>query len=143
MVEKGTVIPLWQHGRITLDGGVTRSPTLPNIPTLYEAYRDVHGKAPSGVMWETMLGVGPKMDAVIKTYHLPPGTSKEMVQMWREAMIRRERDPGFLAEWEKTFGEELGAVVASVELADRVLLDYSTSAPWHEFFRRFVAAVDR
>ena len=58
-------------------------------------------------------------------------------------MIRLEKDPGFLAEWEKTFGEELGAVVASVELAERVLLDYSTPAPWHEFFRRFVAEVDR
>jgi hypothetical protein len=144
LAARGVVVPIWQAGIIAPDGKITRSPTLPeHVPTLYEVYRDVHGKPPSGAMWDAALAIGPNLDSVIRSYHLPPGTETRHVRLWREAIERVVKDPAFVALWERTFGQELAPALVRAEQADQIITGYFEPAPWHEFFKKFIAELDR
>ncbi len=144
LAARGVVVPIWQAGIIAPDGRVTRSPTLPeHVPTLYEVYREVHGKPPSGVMWDAAIAIGPNLDSVIRSYHLPPGTEARHVRLWRDVIGRAVKDPAFVALWERTFGQELAPALVPAQQAERIIAGYFSPAPWHEFFKKFIAELDR
>lgn len=144
LAARGVVVPVWQGGIVAPDGKITRSPTLPeHVPTLYEVYREAHGKPPSGVMWDAAVAIGPNLDSVIRSYHLPPGTEEPQVRLWRQAIGRVTKDPAFVALWERTFGQELAPALVPPEQAERIIAGYFSPAPWHEFFKKFIAELDR
>lgn len=144
MAERKVVIPLWQHGRITPEGNVVRSPTVTfDVPTLYDVYREVHGSPPTGLIWETALATGPKLDTLTRTYHLPPGTPGELVAVWRDAMVRVAKDPGFVSDWQRIIGPDVSAVIVPPDQAERIVAEFFTPAPWYKFFQKFVAALTR
>lgn len=139
MRERGLVIPIWQGG-ITLEGKIARAPTpiLKDVPTFYEVYRNVHGKAPSGTMWEAHKALAVDSAMLHATFVLPPGTPADRIALLRRAMARVTEDPGFRADWERTFGDELADVSNPAETAERAKNEFLKPAPWHDFLRRFI-----
>jgi hypothetical protein len=93
-------------------------------------------------MWEAAVAIGPNLDSVIRSYHLPPGADARQVRVWREAIDRVVKDPAFVTLWERTFGQELAPANVPAEQAERIIAGYFEPAPWHEFFKRFIAELD-
>ncbi len=53
------------------------------------------------------------------TLVLPPGTPQGRVKVFRQGIRRVARDPGFIADWEKIFGQKLAPALVDSEEADR------------------------
>lgn len=139
MVEKGIAVPIWQSGLITSDGKIQRSKTLKReIPTFEEVYRQVHGKSPSGVQWEAYRATALGLSMLSRTYIVPPGTSRDRLNVFRQAMSRLTEDRAFVTDWERVFGQELAPTVVPAELAEQLKNDFMKPAPWQEYLRNFV-----
>lgn len=138
MATKGLVVPLWQSGYVTAEGKIERSPTVAELPTFYEVYRQVHGKPPAGVMWEAYRAASLDYAMMLRSYVLPPETPPDRVTMLRQAIDRMASDPAFVAEWQKHMVPNLEAVRVPPETMERLRNDFLRPAPWQEFLRRSV-----
>jgi tripartite-type tricarboxylate transporter receptor subunit TctC len=99
-VKKGEVVPVFQGGLLDSEGNIIREKAAPDVPTPAELYREVYGKAPSGLTWEAYkLVVG--SSTYNKTLILPPNTPAEYVDIFRTAAAKMVKDPKFLAESQK------------------------------------------
>ncbi len=137
--KRGLVYPIWHSGILKADGKIVRAPSVKgDIPTLYEVYKDVHGKPPKGLMWEAWHAVSLGMSKLTRTLVLPPGTPSGYVGVLRTGIKRMIRDPKFVAEWEKILGQPLAPLLVSPEEGERVKNKLMSPAPWQEFLRKFV-----
>jgi hypothetical protein len=58
LVKPGIVVPVFQSGMPDENGELTKpSAAVPDVPSLYEFYRQQFGKPPSGVQWDTFEAV--------------------------------------------------------------------------------------
>lgn len=139
MYKRGLVYPMWHSGILKVDGTIVRAPSVKgDVPTLYEVYKDVHGKPPSGPMWESWKAVSLDLNKITRTLVLPPGTPPDRVATLRTGIIRMAKDPRFVARWEKIFGQDLAPLLVSPEEGERIKNAVMKSAPWQEFLRKFV-----
>ena len=101
MVDKGIVLPLLQFDRADISLG--RSPDLPDVPTFYEVYRDVHGKdaTPSGERWQALRLLTQLVDTMYRTAFMPPNAPAAAVAEMRGAFEKIGKDPEFIAQYEK------------------------------------------
>jgi len=140
MYKKGMVVQVWQSGEVTDDGKIVRAKTVnKNTPTFQEAYRSVHGKDPSGPLWDAFKHVYNDVHSTLtRTLVLPPKTPDDIVSAWREGIVSMSNDPAFVRDWEKVFGQEFaGAKVTALE-AEKVKVEIMKPAPWQKTFKDFV-----
>ncbi len=139
MAKRGLIAPVWQDGLVTAEGKIVRSATVRgDIPTFYETYREIRGDLPSGIMWKAYKAVALDLSKLLRTYYLAPGTSQNRVNTLRKAVNRMEKDPAFVADWEKIFGQKLAPVLVPVKEAERLANEFLRPAPWQEFVRKLV-----
>lgn len=96
-VKKGQVVPVFQSGILDDDGNIIREPTAKDVVTLKELYEQVHGKSPSGPIWE-ICRLFTANRAFGKFIVLPKGTPAEVVDMLRKAVNEVVKDPAFQKE---------------------------------------------
>ncbi len=99
-VEKGEVKPVFQGGLLDSKGNLIREKAAPDIPTPAELYQKIHGRSPSGLVWEAYKLVAGS-STYNKTVLLPPNTPKEYVDIFRKASIEMVKDRAFLEESER------------------------------------------
>lgn len=104
-IQEGKVIPVWQTGFINPQGQVVRDPRL-EIPTFFEVYQKIAGKAPSGVAWDTYKMLGPGMRTLNRSVVLTPGVPANRVKILREAFDKLRKDPEYLGEIKRILGFE-------------------------------------
>ncbi|MFQ5851804.1 MAG: Bug family tripartite tricarboxylate transporter substrate binding protein [Candidatus Binatia bacterium] len=138
LAERGLVIPLWQTGILTPEGKIVRSATVPDLPTFYEVYKEVHGKPPSGPMWDSWKAISLDLNKLLRILLVAPGTPQKRVNLMRRAIDQMAEDPAFVADWERIFGQKLAPVRISAEEGERLKNDFLRPAPWQEFLRKFV-----
>lgn len=99
IVKSGVAEPLFAQG--LLDGDrLVRDPAAPDIPTVAEVYKQIHGKDPSGPAWEAYkasvraFGNGGKI--LMAHPDIPPAAMAALEQ----AAVAMARDPDFLAKAE-------------------------------------------
>jgi len=138
MFEKGQAVPVWQSGNLSVEGKIANSPTVrEDIPTFYDVYRRVHGKAPSGVVWDALKASSIDLGMLLRTYLLPPRIPEDRVATLRRAMVEVSKDPAFVAAWKKIFGQELAPVLVPAESGERLKNEFLKPTPWHDFLRKF------
>jgi putative tricarboxylic transport membrane protein len=96
LIDKGIAVPIYTFGNYDENGKLTRDPALPDVPQFVEVYKAVYGKEPSGEgyeAWKAMMGVSVSMS---KSLLLPAGTSKAVVEMWRDAARKMLKDPEYI-----------------------------------------------
>ena len=104
MIESGMAVPLYTFGNFDENGKMTRDPAAPDVPTFVEYYKAVHGKDPSGPgydSWRALMGVSVPLS---KSLLLAPGTSKDVVEMWRTAVKKMLADEEFKTKAKVEFG---------------------------------------
>lgn len=110
--------PHWFEGgknplNVLVQNAVVRSPELPDVPTMMELARtDEDRKVFQYMMLQSLTG---------RSIFAPPGVPKDRVNVLRRAFDRTMKDPGFVAEIEKSnlkltpsTGEEVEKAVAQI-----------------------------
>ncbi|MEE2687925.1 MAG: hypothetical protein VX430_00725 [Pseudomonadota bacterium] len=100
----GIAVPFYTFGVINDDGNIVRDPVWPNVPTFNEAYKAVHGKAPSGDGYDAFISLYHMLVTMSKSWNLPAGTSKDIVETYRKAARKMMQDADFKAKRAKIFG---------------------------------------
>jgi tripartite-type tricarboxylate transporter receptor subunit TctC len=110
-VEAGTAVPLWTGGAADADGNLTqRDPIAPELPSVYEVYEELNGRAPEGIEWEAFQGVASVTYAYGLTGYMKPDTPQEVLDIFAQAVADINADPEFQAESLKvTNGARLSA----------------------------------
>jgi tripartite-type tricarboxylate transporter receptor subunit TctC len=104
-VEAGNAVPLMTGGAIAEDGTLTaRDPAVPDLPSVHEAYVQLHGEEPSGVEWDAYQAIGTLTLGYGLTAYLPEGTPEEIVQLYAEAVERINADEEFQRESQEVIG---------------------------------------
>jgi tripartite-type tricarboxylate transporter receptor subunit TctC len=104
MIDSGMARPLYTFGNYDENGKLTRDPAAPDVPTFNEFYKAVHGKDPSGPGYEAWLALMGVSIPLSKSLLLAPGTSKDVVEMWRGAVRKMLADAEFKQKAAKEFG---------------------------------------
>src|SRR5438552_1089456 len=123
-VKDGQAIPLFAQGFMEGDQ-LTRDPAAPDVPSVAEAYRAVHGVDPSGPEWDAYkavvraIGNGGK---ILMIHSDAPAPARAAIREGIEAMVR---DPEYLKTAETVLegygfntGEKLEANIAAIGKMD-------------------------
>lgn len=105
LIEDGIAVPLYTLGVVNEKGDIERDPTWPKVPTFIEAYKAVHGKAPSGPGFEAWYSLYQMSVTMSKSWNLPAGTPKDIVEAYRTAAKKMMADPDFMKKRAKIFGD--------------------------------------
>ncbi len=119
-VKDGQAVPLFAQG--FMDGErLTRDPAAPDVPSVAEAYRELHGVAPSGPAWESYKAVARAIGnggKILMIHSDAPPAARAAVKRGIEAMIK---DPEYLKVAESVLegygfntGEKLEANIAAI-----------------------------
>ena len=140
MFQKGLVIPLWQGGRLGPGGKINRSPTVrEDVPTFYEAYTQVHGKPPSGPLWDAFRIMYNTVHGNLnRVLILPPGIPPGRIEFLRQAIASMAKDPAFARDWEKVFGQKLAPVLVSAKEAEELKDEFMRPAAWQGHLKKFL-----
>jgi tripartite-type tricarboxylate transporter receptor subunit TctC len=104
MIDSGMAVPLYTFGNYDENGKLGRDPAAPNVPTFNEVYKAVHGKDPSGPGYEAFQALMGVSVPLSKSLLLPPGTSKDVTEMWRTAVRKMLADNEFKTKAKEEFG---------------------------------------
>lgn len=139
MYQKGMVVPVWQGGILGPGGKIVRSPTVrEDVPTFYEAYVQVHGKAPSGLLWDALRILNTAHTNLARILVLPPGTPAERIGFLRKAIDSMAEDQAFVREWEKIFGQKLAPMRVAAKDGEELKDEFVRPAPWQDQLRKFL-----
>lgn len=136
MIKPGLAVALWQDAILDESGKPVRNESLPDIPTLDEAYRAAKGTPPSGTTYEAYLKIvagHPITRAILAPPKMPP----EALAALRDAVAALGKDESFRADYEKAMGTPLELVAPAA--GERMLQQLSdTPKELTAFFQKYV-----
>lgn len=100
-VEKGEAVPILQGGIMGSKGNIVRDRMGPDVPTIPEFYKEVHGKMPSGPLWEACKSIFIGSRAFSKFLVYPPKTPENILEINRKAIRQMLDDEEFKKEAKK------------------------------------------
>jgi tripartite-type tricarboxylate transporter receptor subunit TctC len=110
MIEAGKAVPLWTGGSIQNGVLKGRDPVAPELPSVYEVYESLNGKAPSGIEWDAFQGIASVTYAYGLTAYMHPDTPQEVLDIFAKTVDAINNDPEFQAESKRvTNGARLNA----------------------------------
>jgi tripartite-type tricarboxylate transporter receptor subunit TctC len=98
LVKTGIVTPLYYHDVVKPDGTLGKSPDYPELNSFTEIYMQIHGKAPTGIKYETLKAANMASQNLSRVALLPPGSPPEAVAALRQAFAGLSKDEEFIAE---------------------------------------------
>ncbi len=109
-VKAGKAVPLWTGGAMKDGVLMARDPIAPELPSVYEVYQQMNGKAPSGIEWQAFQGVASVTYAYGLTGYMHPDTPQAVLDIFATTVANINADPAFQAESRKvTNGARLNA----------------------------------
>lgn len=137
LVKTGIVTPLYYHDVIKPDGTMGKSPDYPELDSFTEVYTQIHGKAPTGIKYETLKAANMASQNLSRVALLPPNSPKEAVLALRQAFTALSKDEEFIAEAKKVmrFQPRFDVGEDGEKLRDRVL---RASPEVVDFVRQFI-----
>lgn len=140
LVDEGEAIPLFTFGQINENGEVVRDSALPEVPTIKEFYKEVHGEEPSGEKWDalkTYIGIGFTIQKVIWTHEDAPEQSVEELRAAAQELSSdeelKEAGEQALGGYEVVVGEELEKVTDEIFDLDPQVVEWIKNYLAEEF----------
>ena len=134
--KEGKATVLMSFGQLDDDGNVVRDPNFPDVPTVVEAYEEIHGQAPSGEKLEaykTLLGLTYTYQ---KGLWVPEGTPAKAVTLLRESAHGMSEDKDFNERADKILGGY--PINADETLSERVAEAYTVSDTTKQYVQRLL-----
>lgn len=104
LIKEGKAVPLMSFGLVGEAGEVMRDPSLPDLPTVDEAYELLHGKKPAGPLWEAYKAFNVAGFSVQKILWTKAEAPAESARAVLEAVDRLQRDAEFQEKAKKVLG---------------------------------------
>lgn len=127
-IKSGEGIGLFYLVPVNKDGSFERSKYITELPAFPDLYKEVHGKPPSGPVWDAFNWFSTLMGSMNYAGFAPPGTSPQAVAAIRDAYAKVMSDPqindmamkqnGFPWEWVPLArGDELSKSIGGTDPA--------------------------
>jgi len=136
IAREGKATVLMSFGQLDADGNVVRDPNFPDVPTVAEAYEQIHGQAPSGEKFEaykTLLGLTYTYQ---KGLWVPEGTPGKAVALLRDSAHAMSEDRAFNDRADKILGGY--PISADETLPERVAEAYTVSDSTKQYVQRLL-----
>ncbi|MCP8616315.1 Bug family tripartite tricarboxylate transporter substrate binding protein [Salirhabdus salicampi] len=129
LIDSGDAIPLYSFGMLDANGDVIRDPAFPDLPSVKEVYKDIHGKDPSGLIWDAYkaaLGAGFGVQKILWLHDDAPQAAVDALLESAESIKQDddfiEKSESALGGYELIIGDQLdGAVQTITSASDEVL----------------------
>ena len=95
---------LWTHPNFDDNGNPVASKAFPSIKAFHEVYREVHGKLPSGPLWEAYKWYSSVIGSTTMMVFAAPGTPKAILADLRKGHAATSKDKAYLAGERKRMG---------------------------------------
>jgi tripartite-type tricarboxylate transporter receptor subunit TctC len=109
LVKTGKAIPLW-HYDFPQAPQMAKKVFGPEIPSFEAHYTKVHGKKPSGELWDIYKWMAKTVNGLSYSAWMPPGVNQEAYKALRASFAKTAKDPAYRAEQLKMFGFNLPVV---------------------------------
>lgn len=103
LVDEGKAVPLMSFGMLK-DGKIVRDPNVPDLPTVEEVYRKVHGKKPSGPAYDAYHAFLIPGYAYQKGIWANEGTPDHIVEAYRDSVDKIGKDSEFRSSGKEVLG---------------------------------------
>ncbi|MDB5651780.1 MAG: hypothetical protein JWL62_3300 [Hyphomicrobiales bacterium] len=103
-ITSGEGMPLCYLVPSDAQGNFVKSAQVTEMPSFQELYRDVHGKLPSGELWNAFNWMVQQFSDLAHVAMAPPGTPEAELKVLRKAFVDAMNDPEFVAESTKRNG---------------------------------------
>lgn len=104
LVEDKTAVPLFSLGQVDAAGEIVRDPNFEDLPTVVEAYEEIHGSPPDATkldVYRTVLGVTYTYQ---KALWVPGDTPHDAAELLRTTAEKMGADAKFQADAKKVLG---------------------------------------
>ena len=105
LVQQGRMVPLMTLGYLNERGRMVRDPAVPDLPTVYEVYQQIHGRKPDGLLpWKAYRGLVAASWTYGRALWAPQDTPAEALRDLHAAVGRMVADPEFRRQAESVLG---------------------------------------
>lgn len=136
IVEEDKATVLMSFGQLDAQGNVARDPNFPDVPTVVEAYKEIHGTEPAGEKLEaykTLLGLTYTYQ---KGLWAPAGTPDKAVELLRESAHKMSEDTEFNNKADTILGGY--PITADAQLPQRVAEAYTVTDSTRQYVQRLL-----
>jgi tripartite-type tricarboxylate transporter receptor subunit TctC len=102
MVKTGMVTPLYYTDLVSPEGEVSPSPDVPELLPFTDFYKQIFGKAPTGIKYEALKAANMSSTNLQRLILLPPGAPAEAMTALRQGFAALSKDSDFIADALKT-----------------------------------------
>lgn len=96
LVREGRAVPLMSLGYINEKGEIVRDPAVPDLPTVYEVYQQIHSRKPDGLLrWKAYRATVAAAWVYGRGLWAQEGTPPEILKPLHDAIDQMNRDPQF------------------------------------------------
>jgi hypothetical protein len=105
LVDAKKAVPLYTGGSSDQSGNFTaRDGVVKELPSAYEVYKAIHGKEPSGVVWDAFQAASALTFEYGVTGWMPEGTPQEAIDAFAIGVEKANADPDFQAKGKQVTG---------------------------------------
>ncbi|MBI2859248.1 MAG: hypothetical protein HYX90_09235 [Chloroflexi bacterium] len=106
-LERGEIVMLFQTGLLDEKGNIVKDPAFPStLLTAKELYEKLYNKPPSGIAWQSFLGMVGALRTYGQTLALPAGVPGSIAQTYWTAVDRMVKDPEFKRDTVELVGDK-------------------------------------
>ena len=138
IVKEGKGVPLWYSSSFDAKGNPVGNPQVKDakLKPFHEVYKAVHGKLPSGSLWEAYKSgslweaykwYNTSAGAMALSTFAPPGTPKEAVDALRKGYYATANDPAYYVPETKRIG--IGLNFIPLEQGLKILQTFRDVSP--------------
>lgn len=126
-IKSGTGMGLFYLVPVAPDGSYERNKYITEMPAFPDLYKEIHGKMPSGPVWEALNWFTTLSGTMQYAGFAPPGTPAAALEALRKGYAAASGDPEFEADSIKRNGIPYGFV--DVKTGERVIQTLANTDP--------------
>ncbi len=128
-IRAGKLMPGYYFCTMDDKGEIQRADFIKDTPCLIDLYKEIHGKLPSGDLFDTLNFYTNMVANMIYILATPPGVAPDQLQILRDAYAKAVAEPEFVDFYMKATG--FGPELATLDDAKRIMGSVATVRP-HE-----------
>ena len=126
-ISDGKAMPMYYYCTMDEQANVHRAAFTGQTPCYIDLYKEIHGKMPSGDLFDTLNFYTGAVTSMIYILAAPPGTPDSLVVPMREAYEKAVKEPGFNEFYMKQTG--YGPELATLDDARRIMKSVAEAKP--------------